>query len=120
MKPARFSLLSILSPVLRLHMIQRRAFEFRRYAAHEIHESRGDKMLNNSNVVAFVATSRPEQAKSFYEQTLGLRFVKEDDFAIVFDANGIMLRVQKVQAHTPPPYTVLGWDVSDRRARRSY
>ena len=73
-------------------------------------------MLNNSNVVAFVATSRPESAKSFYEQTLGLRLVSDDAFAIVFDANGVMLRIQKVQGHTPPPYTVLGWDVTDIQA----
>lgn len=26
-----------------------------------------------------------------------------------------MLRVQKVQEHTPPNYTVLGWDVTDIR-----
>ena len=70
-------------------------------------------MLNNSNVVAFVATSKPESAKSFYEQTLGLRLILDDAFAIVFDANGVMLRVQKVQEHIPPPYTVLGWDVAD-------
>jgi predicted enzyme related to lactoylglutathione lyase len=73
-------------------------------------------MLNNSNVVAFVATSKPENAKSFYKQTLGLRLILDDAFAIVFDANGVMLRVQKVQEHTPPPYTVLGWDVSDIHA----
>ena len=73
-------------------------------------------MLNQSKVVAFVATSRPDEAKSFYQETLGLRLLTEDAFAIVFDANGVMLRVQKVQEHTPPPYTVLGWDVSDIHA----
>jgi catechol 2,3-dioxygenase-like lactoylglutathione lyase family enzyme len=73
-------------------------------------------MLNKSKVVAFVATSRPDSAKSFYEQTLGLRLVLDDAFAIVFDVNGVMLRVQKVQEHTPPPYTVLGWDVADIHA----
>jgi catechol 2,3-dioxygenase-like lactoylglutathione lyase family enzyme len=73
-------------------------------------------MLNSSNVVAFVATSKPESAKGFYEQTLGLRLILDDAFAIVFDANGVMLRVQKVQEHTPPPYTVLGWDVADIHA----
>jgi catechol 2,3-dioxygenase-like lactoylglutathione lyase family enzyme len=73
-------------------------------------------MLNKSNVVAFVATSRPESARSFYEQTLGLRLVVDDAFAIVFDANGVMLRVQKVREHTPPSYTVLGWDVTDIQA----
>ena len=70
-------------------------------------------MLCNSSVVALVATSRSEDAKSFYEDVLGLRLVTDDAFAIVFDANGVMLRVQKVQEHTPPPYTVLGWDVAD-------
>src|ERR1041384_5951318 len=73
-------------------------------------------MLNQSKIVTFVATKQPERAREFYEQTLGLRLVKDDEVAIVFDANGIMLRVQKVQAHTPPNYTVLGWDVADIRA----
>ena len=70
-------------------------------------------MLNKSKIVTFVATSKPDSAKDFYEQTLGLRLVYDDAFAIVFDANGLMLRVQKVQEHTPPNYTVLGWDVGD-------
>lgn len=73
-------------------------------------------MLNHAKVVAFVATSSAESARSFYAQTLGLRLVLEDDFALVFDANGVMLRVQKVQEHTPPAYTVLGWDVADIHA----
>ena len=73
-------------------------------------------MLSQATVVTFVATARPEQAKEFYEQTLGLRLVYDDMFAIVFDLNGIMLRVQKVQMHTPPQYTVLGWDVKDLSA----
>jgi catechol 2,3-dioxygenase-like lactoylglutathione lyase family enzyme len=73
-------------------------------------------MLSQSKVVAFAATSRPESAKSFYERTLGLRLITDDPFAVVFDANGTMLRVQKVQSHTPPDYTVLGWKVADIRA----
>jgi catechol 2,3-dioxygenase-like lactoylglutathione lyase family enzyme len=73
-------------------------------------------MLNSSNVVAFVATGRPDEAKRFYEETLGLRLLTDDAFAVVFDANGVMLRVQKVQEHNPPPYTVLGWDVADIHA----
>lgn len=73
-------------------------------------------MLNQSNVVAFVATCRPAEAKIFYEGALGLRFVSEDDFAIVFDAYGVMLRVQKVQEHAPQPYTALGWEVENIQA----
>ena len=70
-------------------------------------------MLNQATVVTFVATARPDEAKEFYEKTLGLRLAYDDMFAIVFDLNGIMLRVQKVQMHTPQQYTVLGWDVAD-------
>ncbi len=70
-------------------------------------------MLSKANVVTFVATKEPERAKDFYEQTLGLRLINDDAFALVFDANGVMLRVQKVQEIAPASYTVLGWDVSD-------
>ncbi len=73
-------------------------------------------MLSTSNVVAFVASCRPDDAKSFYKETLGLRLLSDDAFAIVFDANGMMLRVQKVQEHAPLPYTALGWDVADIQA----
>lgn len=75
-----------------------------------------DGMLSEATIVAFTATTQPDRAREFFERTLGLRLVKEDDFAIVFDANGIMLRVQKVPEHTAPNYTVLGWDVADIRA----
>lgn len=70
-------------------------------------------MLDTSKVVAFIATKNPSAAKVFYEELLGLPLLMDDDFAIVFDANGVVLRVQKVQEHTPPAYTVLGWDVAD-------
>lgn len=73
-------------------------------------------MLDQSRVITFVATSTPDSARAFYQQTLGLKVVSEDGFAIVFDANGVMLRVQKVQAHIPQPWTVLGWDVADIHA----
>jgi catechol 2,3-dioxygenase-like lactoylglutathione lyase family enzyme len=69
-------------------------------------------MLNSSNIVAFVPTKNAEQARTFYEGVLGLRFVKDDGFAIVFDANGIMIRVAKMKEFTPTPFTVLGWQVS--------
>jgi hypothetical protein len=40
---------------------------------------------------------------------VGLRFVSDDDFAIVYDVQGIELRVQKVRELTPQPHTALGW-----------
>lgn len=63
--------------------------------------------------MAFVATATPSLAKAFYGETLGLRLIGEDPYALVFDANGTMLRVQCVSAVTPAPYTVLGWQVAD-------
>jgi len=36
-------------------------------------------------------------------------------FALVFDANGTMLRVQKVRALPPAAFTILGWEVRDLR-----
>lgn len=68
-------------------------------------------VLGSCDVIAFVATRDPHRAKTFYRDTLGLRLVSEDPFAVVFDAHGIMLRVTNVQKVAAAPYTVLGWRV---------
>jgi len=70
-------------------------------------------MLASSPIVAFVATSDPARAKAFYRDVLGLLLISEDEFALVFDANGTMLRVAIVVEVVVVPYTVLGWQVSD-------
>ncbi len=69
--------------------------------------------LGSQDIVAFVATRDTNRAKAFYGDILGLRFVSEDRFAVVFDANGTMLRVTAVPDLTPATYTVLGWRVTD-------
>jgi catechol 2,3-dioxygenase-like lactoylglutathione lyase family enzyme len=69
-------------------------------------------MLGSIDIVAFVPTKDVEKAKAFYVNVLGLRFVKDDGFAMVLDANGIMVRVARAQ-FTPAPFTILGWQVSD-------
>jgi catechol 2,3-dioxygenase-like lactoylglutathione lyase family enzyme len=69
-------------------------------------------MLGSTNIIAFVPTKDAEKAKTFYVDVLGLRFVKDDGFAMVLDANGIMVRVARAQ-FTPGPFTILGWQVSD-------
>src|SRR5207245_1254562 len=63
--------------------------------------------------VAFVITTDPARARKFYGETLGLRFVSEDGFAVVFDANGTMLRVAISKEFQPARHTVLGWAVPD-------
>jgi catechol 2,3-dioxygenase-like lactoylglutathione lyase family enzyme len=69
-------------------------------------------MLGSIDIVAFVPTKDTEEARAFYEGVLGLRFVKDDGFALVMDANGIMVRVAKAQ-FTPAPFTILGWQVPE-------
>lgn len=73
-------------------------------------------MLGSSNLIAFLATNDAEQAKTFYEHTLGLRLVADEPFALVFDANGVMLRIQKMDHAPAVQHTVLGWQVTDIRA----
>jgi catechol 2,3-dioxygenase-like lactoylglutathione lyase family enzyme len=70
-------------------------------------------MLKKSEIIGFVATQNAAAARKFYQKTLGLKLVYEDPFAIVFDANGTMLRLSKVPRLTPAPFTVLGWKVRD-------
>jgi catechol 2,3-dioxygenase-like lactoylglutathione lyase family enzyme len=70
--------------------------------------------LGRNKLVAFVPTTNPARARTFYEETLGLRLVADQSpFALVFDANGTMLRVTCVGEHSPAPFTILGWDVDE-------
>jgi catechol 2,3-dioxygenase-like lactoylglutathione lyase family enzyme len=70
-------------------------------------------VLGTRAVVAFVATRDAAAARAFYEGVLGLRLVADEPFALVFDANGTTLRVQKVQELSPARHTTLGWLVPD-------
>jgi catechol 2,3-dioxygenase-like lactoylglutathione lyase family enzyme len=69
-------------------------------------------MLGSTNIVAFVPTKDAEKARAFYVDVLGLRFIKDDGFAMVLDANGIMVRVARAQ-FTPAQFTILGWQVKN-------
>lgn len=73
-------------------------------------------MLSSEKLVAFVSTTNADRARAFYRDTLGLRLVSEDQFALVFESNGAPLRVALAQEVKPAPYTVLAWDVKDIRA----
>ncbi len=70
-------------------------------------------MLGERELVAFVGTKDPSRARAFYRDTLGLKLTSENNFALVFDCHGVMLRVTTVPEMTPAPYTVLGWHVPD-------
>ena len=71
-----------------------------------------DSIIGKASLVAFIPTTDPAKARAFYESVLGLRLVSDQlPFALVFDANGTMLRVTKVAEHHAQPFTVLGWEV---------
>lgn len=73
-------------------------------------------MLGSSAVVAFVPSRSPKKTRAFYEGVLGLGFVSDDQFASVYDANGVMVRVvdvTSVEGFKPAPFTILGWSVDD-------
>jgi catechol 2,3-dioxygenase-like lactoylglutathione lyase family enzyme len=57
----------------------------------------------------------PERAaaRAFFTDTLGLTLVSEDDFALVYDLGGTILRVSIVPDFAAHAHTVLGWRVAD-------
>jgi catechol 2,3-dioxygenase-like lactoylglutathione lyase family enzyme len=70
-------------------------------------------MQSQSRLVCFIATADADRARAFYHGKLGLALVEDGGYALVFDANGTQLRVQRVQEVSPHPYTALGWEVAD-------
>jgi catechol 2,3-dioxygenase-like lactoylglutathione lyase family enzyme len=76
-----------------------------------------DSPLGNHSLVSFAATTDPAKARAFYEGRLGLRLAADEKpFALVFDANGAMLRVTTVHEFKPQQFTIIGWNVADIEA----
>jgi catechol 2,3-dioxygenase-like lactoylglutathione lyase family enzyme len=73
-------------------------------------------MLGREKLMAFAAIRDGARARQFYERILGLSVISEDNFVLVLDANGTMLRLQKVENFTPSSFTALGWEVSNIRS----
>lgn len=71
-------------------------------------------MLASAIVTSLVGTGKPfEIAKAFYGDTLGLKFLSEDNFACVFEGKNARIRVSRVPAVTPAAYAVLAFNVAD-------
>jgi catechol 2,3-dioxygenase-like lactoylglutathione lyase family enzyme len=66
-----------------------------------------------NRVMAFLATTDAPRAIAFYRDVLELTFVEDSPYAVVFRAGETMLRIQRVEEFTPPPFTSLGWEVDD-------
>ena len=72
--------------------------------------------LTHNAPIGFVPTTKPETVRPFFEGTLGLTFVSEDQFAFVFrmgPAPGTMLRIVRAQDCTPAPFTIFGWETQN-------
>jgi catechol 2,3-dioxygenase-like lactoylglutathione lyase family enzyme len=66
--------------------------------------------------VGFLVTTDVARCRAFFVDRLGFVEVGEDPYALVLDADGQRIRVQKAKQHEPRPYTVLGWRVDDVEA----
>ncbi len=75
--------------------------------------------LTTNAPIAFIPTTNAAAARTFYETTLGLHFVSQDDFALVFRVGSAqtMLRIVCApQPFTPNHFTIFGWEVDDIHA----
>ena len=70
-------------------------------------------MLGSSDFIAIISTAKPEEARAFYVNTLGLEFVRDEPMAMVFRGGGRWLRMQIVEAVPAPQGSALGWEGDD-------
>lgn len=70
-------------------------------------------MLGSASITALVGTVKPEVAKAFYGDTLGLKFISDDGFALVFEGKNARVRVSRVPGVAPATYAVLAFTVDD-------
>lgn len=70
-------------------------------------------MLASHDVLSLIPTQKPDEARRYYEEVLGLEYVDDDGFAVVFRVNGRFLRLTKVESFTPQPFSIIGWHVDD-------
>jgi len=70
--------------------------------------------LSEAATMSFVTTTKPEEAKKFYVETLGLTFLSEDEYGLMFSVGRrSMLRIQKMEGFKPQQSTVFGWVVDN-------
>ena len=64
--------------------------------------------------MAFIASAKPDEARLFYSEMLGLKFLEDNGFSLIFAVgSGLELRIQKVDKHVPLVSTVFGWQVDN-------
>lgn len=70
--------------------------------------------LSAYSIIGFATIVDVDRARQFYRDVLGLRLIHEEPpFALVFDANGIMVRLGMAKKLPEAHGTVLGWQVPE-------
>jgi catechol 2,3-dioxygenase-like lactoylglutathione lyase family enzyme len=69
-------------------------------------------MLATNKMIGFVITKDSKQARKFYEETLGFKYVSQDKFALVMKTDENMIRISEVKDAVPAQHTILGWEVT--------
>ena len=72
-------------------------------------------MTNLDEPILFLATADAKRSRAFYEQVLGVMFVADEPYALVFRVGHSLLRIQKVDRVPKVSHTLLGWAVRDIR-----
>ena len=70
-------------------------------------------MLTEPKITSFIPTTQAKRSRQFYQDTLGLVLVSEDNFAMEFRGGDTLLRVTIVNELSPHPFTVLGFRINE-------
>ena len=70
-------------------------------------------MLAQAELLAFIPTIDADRSRRFYVDTLGLTFIADDPFALTIRSGKTDIRISRMEAFNPAPYTILGWKVLD-------
>jgi hypothetical protein len=63
-------------------------------------------------LMGFIPTRNGDAARAFYETKVGLCFISDDQFALVFQSGENIIRISRTGSFTPAPFTILGWQSS--------
>jgi catechol 2,3-dioxygenase-like lactoylglutathione lyase family enzyme len=63
--------------------------------------------------VSFLAASNPNVSISFYQNILGLEFIQNNGFSLIFKLNDHEIRIQLVEKFQPHNFTAFGFKVEN-------
>jgi catechol 2,3-dioxygenase-like lactoylglutathione lyase family enzyme len=73
-------------------------------------------ILETSTPLIVICVRDRARSLPFYRDVLGLKFIREDRFAAIFEAGGTMLRVSTVPDFVAHEHSILGFRVPDTTA----